>query len=84
MNTYFALLAEYDTVEIPLAKVCEKFFGLDPKTALRQASTQRLPVPVHKIGGQKSPWLVNAKDLAELIDTRRKQAAKDHKAMRAA
>ena len=84
MNTYYALLSEYDTAEIPLAKVCEKFFGLDPKTALRQASTQRLPVPVHKIGGQKSPWLVSAKDLADLIDKRRLQAKKDHKAMQAA
>lgn len=84
MNTFFALMAEFQTAEIPLAAVSEKFFGMEPATALRKASTQGLPIPVHKTGGQKSPWLVNATDLAALIDKRREQAARDHKAMQVA
>lgn len=79
VSTFFALLAEYGTAEIPLEAVAEKYFGMDYKTALRRAPTQGLPVPVHKTGSQKSPWLVSAQDLAELIDKRRREAAEDHR-----
>lgn len=84
MNTLWLLMAEFNTPDIPLEKVCDKYFGLDYKTALRRAPTQQLPVPVFKTGSNKSPWLVSAADLAKHIDDRRKQAARDHERMQGA
>ena len=75
-NTYFGLLAEFGEANIPLAKVAPKYFGLSFEEARRRAPTQLLPCRVFRLGGQKSPWLVSATDLAELIDRRRDQAAK--------
>jgi pyocin activator protein PrtN len=75
-NTYFRLLAEFGEANIPLAKVAPKYFGLSFEEARRRAPTQLLPCRVFRLGGQKSPWLVSATDLAELIDRRRDLAGK--------
>jgi Pyocin activator protein PrtN len=75
-STYFGLLAEFGEANIPLARVSPKYFGLSFEEARRRAPTQMLPCRVFRLGGQKSPWLVSASDLAELIDRRRGQAAK--------
>ena len=75
-NTYFGLLAEFGEANILLAKVAPKYFGLSFEEARRRAPTQLLPCRVFRLGGQKSPWLVSATDLAELIDRRRDQAAR--------
>jgi hypothetical protein len=74
-STYFGLLAEFGEANIPLARVSPKYFGLSFEEARRRAPTQMLPCRVFRLGGQKSPWLVSAFDLAELIDRRRGQAA---------
>ena len=73
-STYFGLLAEFGEANIPLEKVALKYFGLGPAEAKRRASAHRLPVRVFRLAGQKSPWLVSAADLAELIDQKRTQA----------
>jgi hypothetical protein len=78
-STYFGLLAEFGEANIPLARVSPKYFGLSFEEARRRAPTQMLPCRVFRLGGQKSPWLVSAFDLAELIDRRRGQAAKSLK-----
>lgn len=83
-STYFALLAEFGTAEIPLELMCEKFFGMNDREAKRRASRQGLPVPAHRAGGQKSGWLINASDLAEHIDKQREAAAAEWNKMRAA
>jgi hypothetical protein len=75
-NTYFGLLAEFGEANILLAKVAAKYFGLSFEEARRRAPTQLLPCRVFRLGGQKSPWLVSATDLAELIDRRRDLAGK--------
>ena len=75
-STYFGLLAEFGEANIPLARVAPKYFGLSFEEARRRAPTQMLPCRVFRLGGQKSPWLVSASDLAELIDRRRGQVAK--------
>ena len=77
-STYFGLLAEFGEANIPLARVSPKYFGLSFEEARRRAPTQMLPCRVFRLGGQKSPWLVSAFDLAELIDRRRGQAAQTH------
>jgi hypothetical protein len=75
-STYFGLLAEFGEANIPLARVAPKYFGLSYEEARRRAPTQVLPCRVFRLGGQKSPWLVSAFDLAELIDRRRSHLAK--------
>jgi hypothetical protein len=78
VNTFFALMAEFNTGQVPLSEVCEKYFGLDYRTACKKALIQQLPVPAYRGGSQKSPWLVSAQDLAKWIDDCREQARKDH------
>ncbi len=73
-STYFGLLAEFGEANIPLERVAPKYFGLSFEEARRRAPAKMLPCPVFRLGGQKSPWLVSAADLAELIDLRREKA----------
>ena len=77
MNTLFLLMAEYETADIPLKDISDKYFGMCFKKAADKARTQDLPVPVYRCGSQKSQLLVSAKDLADLIDARRDAAAQD-------
>jgi pyocin activator protein PrtN len=72
-STYFGLLAEFGEAHIPLAKVATKYFGLSFEEARRRAPSN-LPCRPFRLGGQKSPWLVSAADLADLIDRKRQQA----------
>jgi len=74
-STYFGLLAEFGEANIPLERVAPKYFGLSYPEARRRAPTKNLPCPAFRLGGQKSPWLVSATDLAALIDVRRERAS---------
>ena len=73
-STYFGLLAEFGEANIPLERVAPKYFGLSCAEARRRAPAKLLPCRAFRLGGQKSPWLVSATDLAELIDSRRHKA----------
>ncbi|HZR37688.1 MAG TPA: pyocin activator PrtN family protein [Nevskia sp.] len=84
VTTFFALMAEFNTADIPLEKVCSKYFGLELKEACRRASLQRLPVPAFRGGSQKSPWLISAADLAKHIDEQREAAVREWQKMNAA
>ncbi|MGX9721391.1 pyocin activator PrtN family protein [Stenotrophomonas acidaminiphila] len=53
-TTVFLLLAEFGTGHIPLERCCHHF-GMKPKEANRRAARQSLPVPVFRLGSQKSP-----------------------------
>jgi len=75
-STYFGLLAEFGEANIPLTRVAPKYFGLSEDEAKRRAAGKGLPCRVFRLGGQKSPWLVSANDLATLIDEAREQAAR--------
>ena len=74
--TYFGLLAEFGESEIPLERVCEKYFGLSTPKMKRRACLQQLPIPAYRAGSQKSPWLISAIDLAQHIDEKRSIAAR--------
>lgn len=76
-STYFALLATYQKPHVPLAEVAH-LFGLSAEEAARRAPRQDLPVPVHRAGGQKSPWLVDLHRLATHLDERSREAAELH------
>lgn len=80
MNTFFALMAEYGTAHIPVEK-CAELFGMSPKKACEAAGRQRLPIPAFRIGSQKSPWLLDAKILADYLDKIKTQAQNDWKNM---
>lgn len=79
--TYFGLLAEFGEAEIPLDRVCEKYFGLSIPKAKRRACLQQLPVPAYRAGSQKSPWLISAVDLAQHIDQQRRTAQRQWTSM---
>jgi hypothetical protein len=69
MSTYFALMAEFGTADIPLDLVCAKYFGLNADQAARRAALNRLPIPAFRASrSQKAPWLIAAKVLADHID----------------
>lgn len=78
IRTYFALLAEYGTAQIPLEKVAG-LFGMTAELAAKRALRQELPVPVFRLGTQKSPWLVDAEKLAHYLDDIKGQAERDWK-----
>lgn len=72
-STFFGLLAEFGEASIPLDKVAPKYFGLSQQEVRRRASARLLPCRAFRLGGQKSPWLVSAVDLAEPIDRHRQK-----------
>lgn len=74
MNTLFFLMAEFNTANIELSAVCQKFFGMSPATAEAKANSCLLPVPTYRVGtSQKAKRCINILDLAEWIDKRREE-----------
>ena len=80
-STYFALLAEFGTANIPLERLAGPYFGLSPDKAAQRAARYQLPVPAFRAGSQKSPWLVSAAVLAEYLDRQIDNAARTHRAV---
>ncbi|EML7933163.1 pyocin activator PrtN family protein [Providencia rettgeri] len=82
MNTVFLLMAEFETSQIPLDIVAEKFLKLTPGYADKKATLGELPFPTYKDDkSQKSPRMVHISDLAEWIDKRRNEAKKEFNAI---
>lgn len=82
MNTMFLLMAEYNTASIPLADICEKYFGMKVATADKKASLGKLPIPTFRMGdSQKSPRMIHVKDLADYIDKQRDRGVEYFKSM---
>lgn len=82
-RTLFLLLAEFGTGQIPLERCCHHF-GMKADEAKRAAIRQALPVPVFRLGSQKSPWVVSAEKLAAYIDAKQKAAEDEWKRIHAA
>ena len=80
-STFFALMAEFETGEIPLDEMCAKFFGLSISEAKKRASLSTLPVPAYHGGSNKSPWLVSTAELALHLDDQKEAAKKDWRKM---
>ncbi|WP_368925507.1 pyocin activator PrtN family protein [Proteus mirabilis] len=78
MNTVFLLLAEYETSQIPLSVVAEKFLSISPSWADKKANLGELPFPTYR-DNQKSGRLVHVSDLAEWIDKKREVAKAEFK-----
>ncbi|WP_151994676.1 pyocin activator PrtN family protein [Buttiauxella massiliensis] len=74
MNTVFLLLAEFGTPTIPLADVCEKYFGLKPATAEKKASMGEFAVPTFRASdSQKAPRMIHIQDLADHLESQRQK-----------
>ncbi|MET5576871.1 pyocin activator PrtN family protein [Klebsiella aerogenes] len=83
MNTMFLLMAEYETTNILLVNISEKYLGMAPSTANKKAAAGLLPFPVYRIGStQKAAWVIHVQDLAERIDYRRAAAKAEWQALR--
>lgn len=77
MNTIFLLMAEFESPTLPLEQVANKYFGLkDLAKAKRKAAANELPIAFFRTNdkSQKCPWVCDIRDLANLIDTKRKAA----------
>ncbi|CDH28834.1 conserved hypothetical protein [Xenorhabdus bovienii str. Jollieti] len=78
MNTAFLLMAEFETSQIPLSDIAERYFKMSPGTAERKANEGKLGIPTYKLNdSQKSPRIVHVNDLAAYIDKQREQASKE-------
>lgn len=78
MKTEFALLVRFESTTVKLTDICEEFFGIAEKTAMQKSKGQDLPVPTFKLrNSQRSPTLVNIKDLAAFIDKQHALAKSD-------
>ncbi|KLU14098.1 MULTISPECIES: pyocin activator PrtN family protein [Xenorhabdus] len=78
MNTTFLLMAEFETSQIPLSAIAERYLKMSPGTAERKANEGKLNIPTYKLtDSQKSPRIVHVNDLAAYIDEQRELAAKE-------
>lgn len=72
ISTFELLLEQYGEILIPLSDLCEKYLGVTYRVARRQYLTEKLRIPVIKMGyGQKAKLLVHLEDLAKYIDASR-------------
>lgn len=77
-DTEVMLLALHRSPVVPLASICETWFGLGEPEARRRAALNTLPVPTFRgVDSNKAPLLVHVRDLARLADERAAAAA-DH------
>lgn len=78
MNTMFLLMAEFETSDIPLEKIAEKYLGISPELANRKANAGKLKIPSYRaVDSNKAPRLVHVKDLADYLDGRRAAAREE-------
>ena len=77
-STFFSLMAEFGSAQIPLEEMCQKYFNLSPAVAKREAAKQTLPIPVLKLReGQKAQYFIKAEILAEYIDKQSEKAQQE-------
>ncbi|WP_431689510.1 pyocin activator PrtN family protein [Hahella sp. NBU794] len=77
MNTAFLLMAEYETSQIPLTVIAEKYLNITVRTEIqRKARAQQFPFAVYRAKSNASEWIVHVHDLANWIDNQREEAAK--------
>lgn len=82
MNTYHSLLITFGKPHVRLEDIAKDYLPpMTEKTLKQRASLQQLSFPVFRAGSNKSPWLVDLRDLAEYLDAQREEAIRQHEAM---
>ncbi|WP_440517396.1 pyocin activator PrtN family protein [Serratia sarumanii] len=80
MNRMFLLMAEFETSDIPLEKIAEKYLGISIELANKRANAGKLPIPSFRaVDSNKAPRLVHVKDLADYLDQRTAAAREEFK-----
>lgn len=75
MKTVETLERRYGGRDVPLAEICERYFGMTPEIAVRNATKGKLPVPAYRAStSRKAPLLVRVDDLARILDSRYEEA----------
>ena len=75
MNTLFLLMARFEKPQVQLKDVCEEFFGVKFRHACMMAAAGKLPCPAFQLrDSERATWMIDLRDLAELIDNRRTMA----------
>ena len=81
-STFFSLMAEFGTAQIPLESMCDKYFNLKYGAAKRKAAKKSLPVPAVKIREEgHTKYFIKAEHLANLIDEQARIAKEDWSAV---
>ena len=69
-TTLEALLGHHGEPLVPLADLCERYFGINARTAREKAALNQLPVPAWRLlDTPKAPYMVLLRDLANYIDS---------------
>lgn len=66
-----ALVEAYGAIHVPLSKVNDLFGYRTVDSAVKASKAGKLPVPIYRLGGSRSPWLIDVRDLARFIDVQR-------------
>jgi len=71
-STFSILLKKYNGNEVPrLEDICDEYFNINYDTAKKKANWNKLPIPAFRQGNsQKLPFVINLRDLAQLIEKR--------------
>lgn len=78
-KTELMLLAVHRSPLVPLADVCDQYFGVGYEVARARAALNRLPIPAWRMGdSQKAPLMVRLADLAACIDNLADAALDSH------
>ncbi|WP_267531129.1 pyocin activator PrtN family protein [Acinetobacter oleivorans] len=79
LTTTDYLFMKYRTMTVELMEVVQEYYPhLSKAEALRKANNQEFPFSVFKIDPSKrAPFLVHVQDLANILDKRYSEAAKD-------
>lgn len=79
LTTTDYLFMKYRTMTVELITVVKEYYPhLSKAEALRKANNQEFPFSVFKIDTSKrAPFLVHIKDLADILDKKYSEAAKD-------
>lgn len=79
LNTADYLFMKYRSMTVELMSVVQDYYPhLSKAEALRKANNQEFPFSVFKIDSSKrAPFLVHVKDLADILDKKYSEAAKD-------
>lgn len=74
MTTLYTLMMEFQTGHIPVVDFAKKYLGMDEQWTKNMAAKNKLPFTVFRVGGQKSPWLLDINEAVNFLDKMKQKA----------